>query len=127
MSHRSSDRQPFNHPFLYFITTTGMLTDHTLLSSRGQSGEREADKSMLYVLACFEQEIKEELKTEILWLRKSVQLTEEEQARWDNRSNIYNCWHKHHYFDMAKFTPPTVTTSMQSLSDRLKAAQKKEG
>jgi len=104
-----------------------MLTDHTLLASRGASGEREADKSMLYLLACFEQDIKEELKEEISWLREQVQLTPEEQRRWDNRSAIYNCWHKHHYFDMAKFTPPTVSTSMQSLSDKLKAAaQKKE-
>ena len=119
MSHRSSDRQPFNHPFLYFITTTGMLTDHTLLSSRGQSGEREADKSMLYVLACFEQEIKQELSKEIAWLRESVQLTPEEQERWENRSNIYNCWHKHHYFDMAKFTPPTRITQIEDIAKKV--------
>lgn len=103
MSHR--EKGMFIHPYLYFIVNTGMQFNHELLTSRGASGERQADKNMLYVLATFEPNMKKKLATQIKWLKEKVNLTPEELERFDAYSTIYEAWHEEHYFDMARATP----------------------
>ena len=113
------NRQPYIHPYLFFVCQTGMQFNHELLTGRGASGERAADKNMLYILATFEKPVKDELKSQIEWLLKQVQLTPEEKERWDTYSTIYDKWHEKGYFTMAKFTPPTRTTGLTELAKKL--------
>lgn len=103
MSHR--EKGIFIHPYLYFIVNSGMQFNHELLTSHGSTGERQADKNMLYVLATFEPTMKKKLVKEIEWLQKSVQLTPEERDRWNIYCKVYEAWHEEHYFDMARATP----------------------
>jgi len=103
MSHR--EKGIFIHPYLYFIVNSGMQFNHELLTSRGGSGERQADKNMLYVLATFEPTMKKNLAKQIKWLMDKVQLTPEEKERWETYCAIYEAWHDGHYFDMARASP----------------------
>jgi len=41
----------FTHPYLFFVTNVGMQFNHELLTGCGATGERQADKNMLYVPA----------------------------------------------------------------------------
>jgi hypothetical protein len=113
------NRTPFTHPYLFFITNVGMQFNHELLTSKGATGERAADKNMLYVIATFEHTMKEELKTQIEWLLNQVQLTPEEKERWNVYSTIYDAWHRAGYFTMAKYMPPTRTTGLTELAKKL--------
>ena len=113
------NRAPYTHPYLFFITNTGMQFSHELLSGHGATGERQADKNMLYVLATFEKDVKSELKSQIEWLLKKVCLTSEEKERWETYSIIYDKWHEKGYFTMAKYMPPTRTTGLTELAKKL--------
>jgi hypothetical protein len=96
-----------------------MQFNHELLTSKGATGERAADKNMLYILATFEKDVKAELKSQIDWLLNQVQLTPEEKQRWETYSTIYDKWHEKGYFTMAKYMPPTRTTGLTELAKKL--------
>lgn len=116
----SKDGKPtFIHPFLFFVVQDGIMETHGYLTSRGASGEREADKGMLYHLICYEQPLKDELAPQIEWLKKKVQLTPDELDRWNTYSQIYSALHKAHYFDLAKGGPPTKIAGLTDIKQKL--------
>lgn len=115
----SKDKPNFVHPFLFYVVNDGIFETHGFLTSRGASGEREADKNMLYHLVAYEQELKDSLSPQIEWLKSKVQLTPEELERWNVYSQIYSNLHKAHYFDMAKGGPPTRIAGLTDIKQKL--------
>jgi hypothetical protein len=115
----SRDKPNFIHPFLFFVVQDGIMETHGYLTSRGASGEREADKGMLYHLIAYEQDLKDQLAPQITWLKEKVQLTPEELNRWNVYSQIYSALHKAHYFDLAKGGPSTRIAGLTDIKQKL--------
>jgi hypothetical protein len=115
----SKDKPNFIHPFLFYVVNDGIFEAHGYLTSRGATGEREADKNMLYHLIAYEQDLKDKLAPQIEWLKKKVNLTPDELERWNVFSEIYSALHKAHYFDLAKGGPPTKIGGLGDVAKKL--------
>jgi len=115
----SKDKPTFIHPFLFYLVQDGIMETHGYLTSRGATGEREADKNMLYHLIAYEQPLKDQLAPQIEWLKNKVQLTPDELERWNILSEIYSALHKAHYFDMAKAGPTTKIGGLTDVARKL--------
>ena len=59
----------FIHPFSYFLVNYGVERTHGLVTDRGASSKATAAKNLLWFLAWFEKEAKENLKPQIQTLK----------------------------------------------------------